>query len=90
MGLLYFYKTFGSHLSIKQMTPIESVWKRYNDFMGVTATQYLKIEYDNQYIHLSAWISDERSTAESDLNGVLGMLPKKKLKKIIEEIENSI
>lgn len=68
----------------------ESVWKRYNDSMGMTAVQYLKIEFDNEYINLSAWISDERGSSESNLNGIMGMIPKKKLKKVIEEIENNI
>lgn len=68
----------------------DAVWKRYNDCLGTTAVQYLQIEYGENCIHLQAWIGDEKFSGESDLNGFAGIVPKKKLKKIIEEIQNSI
>ncbi len=68
----------------------ENVWKRYNDSMGVTAIQYLKIQYDSQNVNISAWIGSEGYSGEMNLNGLMGAIPKKKLKKIIDEIACSV
>lgn len=68
----------------------EPVWKRYNESYGITALQYLQIEYDNQFVHISAWVGSEGSHSEMDLNGFAGMIPKRKLQKIIEELEAAI
>lgn len=70
----------------------ETVWKRYHDFLGETTLLYLKTEFDNQYVHISAWIGCyEGIRAEVGLDGFAGIfLPKRKLQKIVEELKAAI
>lgn len=71
---------------------IEEVWKKGTGMM--TAMQYIKPEYNGNTLKLSAWIQQGVGNViggkEKDLSGITGTIPKKALKKIIEQIKQIV
>ena len=67
---------------------IEEVWRKGTGMM--TAMQYIKLKYEENTLILSAWIQDGVGNViggkERDLSGITGVIPKKSLKKTIEQI----
>lgn len=65
----------------------EQVWKKG---VGVlTAMQYLRVDYSPQKVMLSAWIQPGLGKAgigELDLSGVAAIVPKKALKKVVNQV----
>lgn len=67
----------------------ENVWKNGTGLM--TAMKFIKVEYSQNAITLSAWIQvgiGDTGGEEKDLTGFVAALPKKQLMKIIKEIKN--
>lgn len=66
----------------------ENVWKNGTGMM--TAMKFIKIEYSQNIIILSAWIQAGLGSvggSEMDLTGIVGALPKRQLMKVLEEIK---
>lgn len=69
----------------------ETVWKKGNGL--ITAMQYIKLEFDNNFISVSGWIQTGIGNIggnEMDLNGIIGAVPKKSVLKVISKIQNAI
>ena len=65
----------------------ESVWKKGTGLM--TAMEYVKLEYSESSVEIYGWIQPGVGNAglkESDLNGIVGVIPKKSVKKVIDEL----
>lgn len=69
----------------------ESVWKKGVGLL--TAMQYIKIEFSNDSVTLSAWVQaglGNMGGGEMALNGIVAAAPKKSLMKVIEQIKSNI
>lgn len=69
----------------------ESVWKKGVGLL--TAMQFVKVEYSQAQITLSAWVQSGVGNIggkEMELKGAVAAIPKKQLLKVIEEIKNSL
>ena len=67
----------------------ETVWKNGSGLL--TAMKFIKVEYAQNEIVLSAWTQvgvGKVGGEEMDLTGIVGALPKKQLIKVIEAIKN--
>ncbi|MCI8282361.1 MAG: hypothetical protein HFI76_11845 [Lachnospiraceae bacterium] len=68
----------------------ETVWKKGTGLM--TAMQFIKVDYSEKEILLSAWIQagvGSMGGGEMDLSGIVGALPKKQLMKVLEEMKRA-
>lgn len=66
----------------------ENVWKNGTGLM--TAMKFIKPEYAEGLVTLSAWIQAGIGSVggkEMDLTGVVGAVPKKQLMKVLEELK---
>lgn len=69
----------------------EEVWKKGTGFL--TAMQFIKVEYTENEVIISAWIkvgAGSLTGGEQELSGVVGAVPKKSLMKVVEKITLSI
>jgi len=70
----------------------ESVWKKGTGLL--TAIHYIKIEYSEKDVTISGWVQtgmgNIEMSKEMDLNGFFGVIPKSSVKKVIDQIINSI
>lgn len=69
----------------------EEIWKKGSGLL--TAMQFIKVEFTENEVVLSAWIETgigSFSGGEQDLSGVVGAIPKKSLMKVVENIKLSI
>ena len=69
----------------------EEVWKKGTGLL--TAMQFIKIEFSENELIVSAWIKvgvGSLTAGEQDLSGVVGAVPKKSLMKVVEKIKLSI
>lgn len=65
----------------------ETVWKQGTGLM--TGMKFVKVEFTQSEIILSAWVSVGICSAtmgEMDLNGFVGVIPKKQVQKVLDEI----
>ena len=66
----------------------ERVWKCGNG--AWVSIKYIKIEYaDETTVHISGWVKSTIGP-EQNLDGVIGGLPKKQAKKVIDKIRQAI
>ena len=66
----------------------EIIWKKGGTFVG---GQCLKIDYSENKIVISAWITPFLGgTEEFNLDSITGVLPKKQLLSVIEQIKISL
>lgn len=69
----------------------EQVWKKGTGLM--TAMEFIKIEYSPSYLTIYGWTQvgvGKAGLSEMSLDGVVAMLPKKAVMKVIEQIRASI
>lgn len=64
----------------------EVIWKKGGFW---TAAQCLKLEFGPQEMNLYGWVRNF-GMAESDLSGVVGIIPKKQLLNVIEQIKLAV
>lgn len=70
---------------------IEEVWRKGTGMM--TAMQFIKPEFNGDVLKLSAWVQvgvGNMGGKERDLGGITAAMPKKSLKKIIEQIKQIV
>ena len=79
--------TLSSHNFTQKIVDNETIWAKGN---GVTVLmQCVAATFTGTSVLLQGWMKDA-ITGESDLEGFVAMLPKKKLKKILASIQNII
>ena len=69
----------------------EIVWKNGTGFF--TAMKFLKVEYSEKQVKLSAWTQAGLGSVggtEMDLTGFAAAIPKKQLMNVVEEIMHSV
>lgn len=66
----------------------EKVWKKGNGFL--LPMQFVKIEYSQNYFMVSSWVQDgigDIRGSETHLSGLIAIIPKQQLRKVVEEIQ---
>lgn len=69
----------------------EIVWKKGSGFL--TAMQYIKIEYSNNYVNVSGWVKTGMGNVggnEMPLKGIFAFMPKKSVLKVISRLQNAV
>lgn len=67
------------------------VWKMGTGIM--TAMHYIKVDYYDTYINLYGWVCvgvGSLAGKERDLNGFTAIVPKRSVKKVMDQIQSSI
>ena len=69
----------------------ELVWKKGLGLM--TAMQYIRVDYYPAEIHLFGWVQSgigDSGLGEMDLEGIVGIIPKKAVLKVMDRISMSV
>ncbi len=66
----------------------EEIWKKGTGFL--TAVQFIKTEFAQDSMTISAWVKTGLGGSEMDLGGFVGAVPKKSLMKVVEQIKVSV
>ena len=66
----------------------ENVWE--NGMGLLAAEKYIKVEFNENTLILSGWIKTTMPEREEDLNGMVGVIPKKQILKVIKEIQDAV
>lgn len=69
----------------------ENVWKNGSGLL--TAMKFLKVEYGQNQVQLSAWVQvglGSLGGKEIALDGVTGAIPKKQLMRLVERIQSAL